>query len=280
MLQITISMDPTFAELGPLKLTWHGLFSALAVIVAVAVTRRELLARQVPLPRFDATVFWTVIGGTLGARLFFFFDHPRLLLDDPLEFFAFTDGGLAIYGAVIGGFVAVAVLSRVYTFSFRRVIDCIAPGLLLAQAIGRIGCAINGDAWGGPTSSPFAFVYTHPDALIPNRLLGVPTHPYPVYDMAVDLALLALIWRLRRRPLPAGALFAIYALLYALTRAVISVVREERVWFWGLQQAQVISLVIAALAAGALTWLLRSGAPADRSHRIVSVQQGVDYPRG
>ena len=60
------------------------------------------------------------------------------------------------YGAVFGGFVAVAIVTRLYHFPFTQVIDAIAPGLLLAQAFGRLGCLINGDAWGAATSGPFA----------------------------------------------------------------------------------------------------------------------------
>jgi phosphatidylglycerol:prolipoprotein diacylglycerol transferase len=136
-MKITISIDPTFAHLGPLALTWHGLFSMLAIVVAVVYIRRGLLRHGISMARYDEVAFWTVIGGIIGARLFFFFDHPGDLFHDPLQFFAFTDGGLAIYGALIGGFVAVALLSRIYHFGFGEVIDQIAPALLLAQAIGR-----------------------------------------------------------------------------------------------------------------------------------------------
>lgn len=256
--EIHIGIDPVFVDVGPVALTWHGLFSALAIVAGVWLTRRVLHEDGPRLPRFDEVAFITVIGGILGARIFFFFDHPSTLVDDPLEFFRFTDGGLAVWGAIIGGFITLGVVSRIYRFPFGPVADAVAPGLLLAQAVGRIGCIINGDAWGGPTSSPFAFVYTHPDALLPERLHGVPTHPYPVYDIIVDLALLAVVWRLRRR-LPPGALFAFYAALYAAGRFAISYVREERVWFWGLQQAQVISLAALVVALGALVLLLRRG---------------------
>src|SRR4051794_20149594 len=123
MFHFTISIDPTFAHLGPLALTWHGLFSALAIVAAVWLIRRLLVERAVPIHPFDTIAFWTIVSGILGARLFFFLDHPGTLLHHPREYFAFTDGGLAIYGALIGGFVAVAALSRIYHFSFRRVID-------------------------------------------------------------------------------------------------------------------------------------------------------------
>lgn len=174
-----------------------------------------------------------------------------------MDILAFQQGGLAIYGAVVGGFLAVALLARLYQLPFLQLIDAIAPNLLLAQAIGRFGCIVNGDAWGAPTTSPFAFVYTNPAALLPRDLLNVPTHPYPVYDMALNLAVFTVLWRLRRRPLPPGTLAATYGVLYAAGRFVISFVRQERIWFWGLQEAQVIALVALLVSLAALVWLLR-----------------------
>jgi phosphatidylglycerol:prolipoprotein diacylglycerol transferase len=255
-LKFHIGIDPTFAHLGPLALTWHGLFSALAIAVAVAVIHHELLRRgQLP-AHFDEIAFWTIIGGIAGARIFFLFDHPSYYLHHPLKAFAISEGGLAIYGAIIGGFFSLALVSRLYGAAFAPLTDAVAPGLLLAQAIGRIGCAINGDAWGGPTSSSFAFVYTNSRALLPNDLLGVPTHPYPIYDMALTLAIFGLLRVLRRRELPPGALFAIYAAIYATGRFAISYFREERVWFWGLQEAQVISIAVLVVALLALAKML------------------------
>jgi phosphatidylglycerol:prolipoprotein diacylglycerol transferase len=260
-MQIHIGIDPTFAHLGPLALTWHGLFSALAIAVAVAVIHHELLRRgQLP-AHFDEIAFWTIVGGIAGARLFFLFDHPSHYLHHPLSAFAIEEGGLAIYGAIIGGFFSLALVSKLYGAAFAPLTDAVAPGLLLAQAIGRIGCAINGDAWGAQTSSSFAFIYTNSKALLPNDLIDVPTHPYPIYDMALTLAIFGLLRVLRRRELPPGALFAIYAATYATGRFAISYFREERVWFWGLQEAQVISIAVLVVALLALAKMLRPTTP-------------------
>jgi phosphatidylglycerol:prolipoprotein diacylglycerol transferase len=252
-------MDPNIFELGPFVLAWHGLLTVVAIVVAVWIARIGLRERGVVLGNFDAFAIWTIAGGIIGARVFFVIDHIGHFIDNPLEILQVNEGGLAIYGAVIGGFITVAILCIVWKYPFRKLIDSIAPALLVAQAIGRIGCTINGDAWGAKTDSPFALIYTNPDALLPNRLLNVPTHPYPIYDIIMDLAILALIWPLRKRSLPDGAIFAIYAALYGVTRFFISYVREERVWFWGLQEAQVISIGVVACALLALAWLLRGG---------------------
>jgi phosphatidylglycerol:prolipoprotein diacylglycerol transferase len=254
--EIEIGIDPNIVELGPFVLAWHGILTVIAIVVGVKVSQIGLRERNIVMPRFDSFALWTIAGGIAGARVFYVFDHLGRFADDPLQVFALSEGGLAVYGAVIGGFLTVALLCWQRQLPFRQIIDAIAPGLATAQAVGRIGCLINGDAWGEQTDGWFSVVYTNPDALIPNRLLNVPTHPYPIYDMAMNLAIVAVIWPLRKRGLPAGAIFAIYSLLYALTRFFISYVREERVWFWGLQEAQVVALLGLVVSAAALLWLL------------------------
>ncbi|MDI3341698.1 MAG: prolipoprotein diacylglyceryl transferase [Sphaerobacter sp.] len=265
MFHFTIGMDPTIAQIGPFVLAWHGLLTAVAIFVAVAVIHREFGRRGLSLQRFDGLAFWTIVGGIFGARLLYVIDHAGYFIDHPREALAIQEGGLAIYGAVIGGFFSVLLLTRLYGYPFGRVVDAIAPGLLLAQAIGRIGCLINGDAWGAPTSGPFAVTYTHPDALLPGDLLGVPTHPYPIYDLLMNLAVLGVVLWLGQRRLPAGATFAAFAALYAVGRFCISYVRQENVWFWGLQEAQVVSIAVLGTALVALAILLRQRQPRSES---------------
>ncbi|HVX30341.1 MAG TPA: prolipoprotein diacylglyceryl transferase [Nitrolancea sp.] len=265
MLHFTIGMDPNLFEIGGLVIAWHAIAILVGIVMAVSLTRREFIRKQLPLKNWDMIVYITVAGGIIGARLFFLLDRPIYHLQHPLGIFALQEGGLAVYGAVIGGFITVILLCLYYHLPALKVIDAVAPGLILAQAFGRIGCLINGDAWGGPTSSFFSVTYTNSKALLPPELLGVRTYPYPIYDGIINLIILAIVWRLRKRGVPDGMVFAVFAALYAATRFTISFMRQERVWFLGLQQAQVIAIVmlVCSVAGMALLWQRRGLAPTE-----------------
>ncbi len=257
MFHFTIGMDPNLLRFGQFVIAWHAIAILVAIVMAVVLTRLEFIRKHITLAHWDSMVYWTVAGGIIGARAFYVIDHPIYHLHHPLKIFELQNGGLAIYGAVFGGFVTVLALCRYYKLPTLQVIDAIAPGLLLAQAFGRIGCLINGDAWGAPTNSFFSVTYTNAKDLLPQSLIGVRTYPYPVYDAIINMAIFTIIWQLRKRGLPDGVCFALFGATYAASRFMISYMRQERVWFWGLQEAQVVAIAALVASIIALVILLR-----------------------
>lgn len=269
-MNINIGLDPILLEVGGLAiLRWYSLAITVSIFVAVWLTDREMKRKGVDTSNYGGLAAWAIILGILGARIFHVFDDIDRYLDDPIRILQIQRGGLAIWGAVIGGFLGVFIACQIYKLPLLKVIDSIAPGLVLGQAIGRIGNIVNGDAWGAAAPDAwFTFTYTNPDSFIPNRLLNVPTHPYPVYDMALNLAVFALIWWLRKKDLPHGALFATYLLVYGIGRLFVHSLREQVVWFWGLQQAQVFSIagaIAGAVGLAVLYWMRAQNRDSDAS---------------
>ncbi|MFC2058199.1 prolipoprotein diacylglyceryl transferase, partial [Chloroflexota bacterium] len=117
-----------------------------------------------------------------------------------------------------------------------------------AQAIGRIGCLLNGDAYGTPTSLPWGLVYTNPHAAA-TTILGEPArHPFPVYEIIWDLIIFAVLMRLRKRFKKDWMLFLLYAPMYSIERFLLSFLRGDEAAVLGpLHQSQVISLIIMAV---------------------------------
>lgn len=255
---IAIDLPATIVQIGPVGLGWHGVLTVLAVLFAVRVATRRAERAGISAAQVSAVLPWAIVGGLIGARLFFVIDHWATYLADPLRALAIWQGGIAVYGAFIGGITAGAIAARVHGAHVWPLLDAAAPALLVGQAIGRIGCLLNGDTWGAPTESGWGLVYRSPDALIPAQLRGVPTHPYPLYEIAAVGTLLGLLALLSGR-LRSGQLFLVAALGYAAIRFTLTGFRQEAVVLAGLQQAQVVAALTVAVALLLWTWRSSSG---------------------
>ena len=257
---LTIDVDPVLFHLGPIALSWYGLAVALALVVGARLTLAEAARRAIPTEPVLDLVPWVAGGGLVGARLLHVVDRWDFYAANPWAIPALQNGGLAILGALLGGALAGAVGARRLGLPVRRLFDAAAPGAVLGQAIGRLGCLVTGDALGPPTDGTWGLVYRHPGAMAPE--LGVAYQPTFLYEAGWDLAVFALLWALRRRRLPDGHLFALYAGLYAAGKFGLTFLRSETVWFWGLQEAQVLALAVVAAAALWGAWDHRRGAAA------------------
>ena len=138
--------------------------------------------------------------------------------------------------------VLAARLNRIPVLSLA---DAVAPGAILGQAIGRLGCLVTGDALGGPTSLPWGVAYTNPGSMA--KELGVAYQPVFAYEALWDLVVLAILWRLRHKLAWPGALFGSYLMLYAVGKFAVTFLREERVWLAGLQQAHLLAILLFAV---------------------------------
>jgi len=163
--------------------------------------------------------------------------------------------GLTIYGGVLGASLGAWIYSRFsHSFQFSRLADMMAPGIILAQAIGRIGCTLNGCCYGLETSLPCGVVYTNPDSFAP---IGVAVHPTQIYEIVWNLIVFGVLFKLRGRLKPDGSLFLIYLGLYSLWRFGIGFLREGTSFLFGLHQAQIVGIIVLVIAIVFLAWRTR-----------------------
>src|SRR6266545_7547282 len=238
----TISIDPIILNIGHFALRWYSLILLIAIGVGIWLTAREAERRGFKKDDIYDTAVWIVIGGLIGARLFHVLDHwSHEYALNPIRAFYIWEGGLAIWGAILGGLIAAALLSWKRGWRFPKLLDAAAPGLVLAQAIGRIACVITGDAMGRPTNGPFGFAYTSSHALVPQ--LGVYYTPMPVYEIIANLLIFTVLWQLRSRKWADGSLFILYLILYSLERFFLAFTSSYRVIVLGMMQSQIIALI-------------------------------------
>ncbi|MBL7124483.1 MAG: prolipoprotein diacylglyceryl transferase [Dehalococcoidales bacterium] len=258
---IIINVDPVIFRIGFLELRWYGLIIILAVLAAVLITAHRLKKKGIPTKDISSVAPWMLIGAIVGARLFHVADHWAHYMSYPAQVFYLQQGGLAIWGGLIGAAIGTIICARIKHIPLGRLGDALAPGLLVAFIIGRIACIINGDAYGGVTSLPWGFIYIHPGASIPPHLFGIPTHPYPLYEIIWNAVTLLVIGKLGYRFEKDGMLFLSYVSLYSLGRLVLTFVRQENITLWGLQQAQVISMFALVSSVIAIIYLARKRVP-------------------
>lgn len=246
---ITISIDPIIFNIGHFALRWYSLILLIAIGIGIWLTAREAQRKGFKKEDIYDAAIWIVIGGLVGARLFHVLDHwSDEYAMNPIRALYIWEGGLAIWGAMVGGLIAAALIASRRGWHFPKLLDAAAPGLVLAQAIGRIACVITGDAMGKPTNGPFGFAYTSPNAMVPS--LGVYYTPMPVYEIVVNLGIFAILWQLRKRDWSHGKLFLVYLTMYSLERFFLAFTSSYRIIAFGLTQSQIVAVLgfIVALA--------------------------------
>ena len=260
-LAIVIDLDPNIIRLGPVLITWHGVFSVLGIIAAARLGFWLLERDGVDTKGGGDGLAWMVVAGLIGARLLYVWENWRLFSNGQfLRIFALTEGGISQWGGLFGAMIGAYIWTRRAKFSFWKLLDAGGPAAMIGLAVGRIGDIINGEHHGSPTNLPWGVVYVNPNTL---GQPGVVVHPEVAYEMVLCLGLLAIILpfhsRLKRR-LPDGVLGLIYFGLYATGRFLLSYLRLDPAVFIGLRQAQLASALMVVIAVIAIPVLLRRGA--------------------
>jgi phosphatidylglycerol:prolipoprotein diacylglycerol transferase len=245
-------MQPEIHVLG-LSIKTFGLMFALAFLASGAITARRL--RELGRPRDWAyeVVFAALIGGVIGAKLYYVVQHWSQAKDDLLGN-AFGGTGLVWYGGALGGALGVLLWAWRRGMFNRVMMDLGAVPLALGYAVGRIGCQLSGDGdYGKAWDGPWAMAYPH--GTVPT---DTPVHPTPIYE-TVAMGLLAwALWRLRDVVRP-GALFGLYLVGAGTERLLVEFVRRNAVVAAGLTAPQLESLAMMAGGAAFLGFLARRG---------------------
>jgi len=247
-------MHPTMVKIGPVEIRYYGLMYVIAIVVGILLLRKEIPRKKIPMTKDDiiSFAFWTVIGGLIGARLYYvIFMWKSFYSQNPLEIFAIWHGGLAIHGGIIGGAAAVFLYARVRKLNFFDLTDAVAPMLALGQAFGRFGNFMNGDAHGIPTNLPWGIVFPA-GSVAGDEYPGQPLHPVMLYELALNLVSFLILWKLRKKDHNSGFILGVYLLNYGVIRFFVSFLRADSLMLGKLRGAHVLSVIFVA---GALAFI-------------------------
>ena len=285
---INVPYSPNIIDGWGFKLSWHGFFTIVAVAVAVYLTWRWGRQDGLDGDAILSVAVWCIVGGIIGARVLHVIDFWNDFYQyNPQRILYVWNGGIAIFGAYLGGFAGGATyittrnaawLHRVCDNSGLRwaglhrpfpqipsvahLADIASPALLIALAIGRIGDVINGEHWSSFTDLPWGWVYTHPESLGYGRPAS---HPAVAYELIFCLVWAGVLWLMRDRIRPRGMLFALFFAGYSAGRFFISFLREEQnTYIFGFNEAQLVALVIMLVTVPLLIYRARLERPARR----------------
>jgi prolipoprotein diacylglyceryl transferase len=261
-------------HVGPLFFHFYGLCYVVGITAAVMLTRRLWRAKGGDPELVYTVALWGVPAGIIGGRLYHDITSWNEVPHNWWGWLAIWQGGLGIWGGILGGVIGGVVPLRRAGVSITRFMDAAAPGLLVAQAVGRVGNYFNQELFGGPTSLPWALQISPEHR--PVGYLGYSTfQPTFLYELIFDLALAAtLVWIIRHRRIRAPGIFALYVTGYSAFRIFEELLRVdpahhilgERLNFW------VASLLtLAGIAWFVYTQRAARGAPPPPAERLAAV---------
>ena len=236
-------MHPIICAIGPFTVYSYGLMLAIAFLIGSSLARFQAQRQGLDPQIIFNLAFIAFISGILGARIFYIIEHINYYLKDPREIIMLQHGGLSWYGGLFLGSLCGVLYIKKKELAVYKVLDLIVPFVALGQAIGRIGCLLNGCCFG--KVSEYGIYFTvHQAVLVPTQL----------YSSLLALAIFIILRLLQDRPHREGQIFFDYLMLYSFKRFFIEFWRSDnQIIFFGLTIFQAISIFVFAFSFFKLT---------------------------
>jgi len=241
-------MFPTILRLGGIQIYSYGLMLFTSFVVGMAIVERRARRFGVESKQITDLALWILLAVVAGSRLFYVAFHWSEFSSDLIGIVAFWRGGLAglmFYGGFLGAVIAGLTFVLVRKLPLLKMMDAIAPAIVLGEGFTRIGCFLNGCCFGKPTDS-FLGMKFPPNSAAGATFPGLAVHPTQLYSSLAGFLLFLLALWLERRRLKEGVLFALILVVYSLFRFAIDFVRhyEDAANYWG---NQVVALGLTAV---------------------------------
>ena len=243
------AFDALGRTLGPFTLHTYGVLLAIAFLAGLWVASRQAKRSGLDAGRVVDMAVWVLIAGLVGAKLLLVLVDWRYFSDRPRELLSVFQSGGVFYGGLIGGILVAWWYARRHHLPGWQTADVLAPGVVIGQAIGRLGCFAAGCCWGAPAQVPWAVTFTDVYAArAVGTPLDTPLHPSQIYEsLAAFLIFFFLLWLAPRKRFQ-GQVTLAYVALYSVARFGLEFLRgdpDRGTWFHGaLSTSQIISIVL------------------------------------
>ena len=237
---------PQAFSLGLITIHYYGLVMALAVAAGFYIAKRRTEKHQIDSKVAEDVIFWAIIGGFIGARLYHVLSSFSYYQHHALDILKVWQGGLSIFGAIFGGLISIWVYKKLTTnhFSLFTFLNWLTPSIIIGQIIGRFGNLFNYEAFGYSTNLPWKMFVPYGFRPIQYQSSNF-FHPWFLYEQIGLLMVLMLITTLEKTG--KTSLFVWYLLLYNILRFGLEFLRIDSPFIYGFRQNAAISLLIILL---------------------------------
>ncbi|WP_251547431.1 prolipoprotein diacylglyceryl transferase [Limosilactobacillus caecicola] len=257
MVSKTLALNPIAFHLGPIQVHWYGVIIATGVILALILSVREGRRQGIPEDDFYDYLLWALPIAIICARIYYVVFQWSYYRVHPDEIIAIWDGGIAIYGAIIGGFIVMYFFCRYHQLTIWTMLDVVSPAVIMAQGIGRWGNFMNQEAFGKITTRAALLAQHLPNWIINQmKIAGSYRVPTFLYESVWDLAGFVILLLLRHRShfFKRGEVFLSYLIWYSLGRFFIEGMRTDSLMLGPIRVSQLLSLILFVGAISGLLW--------------------------
>jgi len=236
-------MYPELFRIGDFPISTYGLMMAMAFLIGLWILKIEFERLKIPVEAVDM-IFWrAAIGGIVGARIYYVILMKISGNPEPILNLIFSRSGMVFFGGLLGGALLVLHGIKKNKYPLKTILDAMAPVMVVAYGIGRIGCFFAGCCYGLETDLPWAITFSDPMCAAPT---GFALHPTQLYETLASFGIFVVLWNLRKRISFSGGLFATYLAFAGLERFLIEFFRDKDDYLLGSRftMAQFIGLGI------------------------------------
>ena len=252
-------MNPVLFTIFNIEIRYYSIFIMLGVIISISMLMKEGKRYNYPKDFLFNLAFWVLVFGIVGARMYYCLFNFHLYKDNLIDILKIWEGGLAIHGGIIAGFITLLIYTKKYNVSSLKMTDMAVVPLLLAQAIGRWGNFFNGEAHGVEIAYHKLKTWLIPDFVIEGMKIGnVYYHPTFYYESIYCLVgFIILLFVRRYKYLKKGQLTCFYLIYYSFGRFFIESLRTDSLMIGPFRAAQVVSIILFVIGIVALMIISR-----------------------
>ena len=270
-------MNPVILDLGSIKIYWYSIMILLGAIIGYLIVTNESKKYNIPKNYMTNYFFYLIIFSIIGARLYYCTFNFKYYSNNLIEIFQIWNGGLAIHGGLLFGLLWTIFYTKKYNIKTLRFLDIMAPGIIIAQSIGRWGNFFNGEAYGSEVTLDFLQKLHMPQFIINGmNINGIYHHPTFLYESLWCLIGFIIILIIRkRRYIKIGRITSFYLIWYGIGRFFIEDLRTDSLMIFNYKAAQIVSILM--IIAGVILFITSKADRFENNYNDISELEDIKF---